>query len=149
MSKDIDVEYSFLINKSQFKKWNLPKGYYNHIDVDNYPFFFIICNTGIIDVGKSKLTIIPTKYNNVSQLRIVTKIMSPVVLQSILKKLKTQEFQILSTSGACTQMAVCEFNVYFSTSYCGDFEGLINDLKLIENVTDATIIVHAEEGCDN
>jgi len=149
MEKFLELFHSKLYDKETLLKWELPEKVKERLGIDKYEFFFLTTAKEDSHEGHKHihLSIFPTNYEIINLLEVETPIMSPKILQKILESVVQHKFEILTTTGTCTEKNKCFFGIFFSKPHNSTTDDLIIDLNKIKDVREVKIFNYTCEGC--
>lgn len=149
MDKFLELFHSKLYDKEMLLKWELPEKVQERLGIDKYEFFFLTTAKEDSHEGHKHvhLSIFPTNYEIINLLEVETPIMSPKILQKILKSVSKHKFEILTTTGTSKEKNKYSFGIFFSKPPNTTTDDLITDLKKIKDVREVKIFNYTCEGC--
>lgn len=149
MEKFLELFHSKLYDKDTLLNWELPEKVKEQLGIDKYEFFFLTSAKENSHEGHKHvhLSIFPTNYEIINLLEVETPIMSPKILQKILKSVVQHKFEILTTTGTCKEKNKCFFGIFFSKPQNSTTADLILDLKKIKDVREVKIFNYTCDGC--
>lgn len=136
-----------LYRKQQIALWELPDDCLEQIKFAEYPNFFVSCQRTSEDAENTKLSIYPTKHENVYYLVAELEHIIPEVLHEILTLLKENGYDLLSSTGACQKENECFFGVYIAHERTIDMDELKHKVKQIDGVISAKTYRYTFDGC--
>jgi hypothetical protein len=149
MEKFVDIFHCKLFDKKAILDWGLPEEVRKQLGIDEYKFFFLTSAKENSHGGHKHvhLSIFPTNYEVVKLLEVETPVINPRVLQEILELVIKHKFEILTSTGTCKEKNQCFFGIFFSKPQNINTEGLISEIKQIEEVIDAKVFNFSCDGC--
>jgi len=149
MEKFIDTFHCKLFDKKAILDWGLPEEVRKQLGIDEYNYFFLTSTKEDSHKGHKHvhLSIFPTNYEVVKLLEVETPVINPRVLQKILELVIKHKFEILTSTGTCKEKNQCFFGIFFSKPQNLNTEGLISEIKQINEVIDAKVFNFSCDGC--
>lgn len=149
MERFMELFHCKLFDKETILNWGLPEEVKKQLGINDYEYYFLTSTKENSHKGHKHvhLSIFPTNYEIVKLLEVETQVIDPKILQQILEYVIKHNFEILTSTGTCKEKNKCFFGVFFSKPQDINTEGLISDIKKIEEVTEAKVFNFSCDGC--
>jgi len=140
--------YAKLYRKDDLKTWNLPPNMEEQLDLETYEYFFLVSNIEKSSEDKHvHFSIYPINENTVHLFQIHAQKIVPQLLTRALIIIKEAGFNIISSTGICTDATNCYFGVFTSIDCEFELEQVILELGYLEQVQDVKVFDFSSKGC--
>lgn len=139
-----------LYDRDAVKKWDLPDGIEERLDLDSYDYYFLSTSVEKQQQHGEKhihFSIYPTRFNTVYLLQVETPTILPELLHNTLEILKNNNFDIITSTGFCTRENICYFGIFYSVPEEIEPGNILSQVKNLDNVDEAIIFRYSCEGC--
>jgi hypothetical protein len=140
--------YAKLYRKDDIKTWKLPPNMNEQLELDTYQYFFLVST-----IEKSSeenhvhFSIYPLHESTVHLFQIHSEKIIPQLLSNALIIIKEAGFNIVTSTGFCTNADNCYFGIFTSTDYEFELKQILGQLTNLEQVRDVKIFDFSCEGC--
>lgn len=140
--------YAKLYRKEDLKLWELPGNMKDQLKLDSYKYFFLVST-----IEKSSednhvhFSIYPIQENKVHLFQIQAQKIVPQLLTKALQVIKDAGFNIISSTGFCTDSSNCYFGIFASIDCEFQLDEIISKLNDLKKTTSVKAFDFSCEGC--
>jgi hypothetical protein len=140
--------YAKLYPKEDLKLWELPANMKDQLELDKYDYFFLVST-----IEKSSednhvhFSIYPIQENTVHLFQIQAQKIVPQLLTKALTIIKDAGFNIISSTGFCTNSSNCYFGIFTSIDCEFQLDEIISKLNELKKATSVRVFDFSCEGC--
>ena len=148
--EDLLTHYSGkLYEREQVEQWDLPKPVQDELRLNEHDFFFLTSSREKEHGAQIHvhISLYPAKHGRVYLLEVELPEIKPNILHETLTALRSNEYDIITSTGFCKHEDLCHYGVFFSVPNKIEDEELQDEIRRIEGVKKVRIFEYTCQGC--